>query len=291
MRRGRQKRMKDKAGRRIKSLPQKVLIRAAAAVKKAIFPTRCLACGSFFHDDQHHTAGSFSNSGLMVFERLMDPFLCSTCSFGFFPIVSPICPFCGIMFKSRQGEDHLCEECTESPKSFGIARSVGIYQKALMDAIHCFKYKGKIQLARPLGMILFNSFISCWDTNHIDVIVPVPLHNKKLKIRGFNPSLLLVRDWKLFASLQRIEIPNMLVVRDVLIKKRWTEPQTGLIRKKRLKNVKNSFGIKDSSRIEGKRILLIDDVYTTGATVDECSKILLKGGAANVDVLTLARAV
>ena len=221
----------------------------------------------------------------------MAPFLCPACSYGFFPLVSPICPCCGIMYKSRQGEDHLCEECLASPKRFGIARSVGIYEKALMDAIHSFKYKGKIQLARPFGMILFDYFIRCWHTDRIDVIVPVPLHKKKLKVRGFNPSLLLVKDWKLFASLQNINIPNIPVVRDVLIKIRWTKPQTGLMRKERLKNVKHSFGIKDSRKIEGKRVLLIDDVYTTGATADECTKMLLKGNAANVDVLTLARAV
>ena len=75
------------------------------------------------------------------------------------------------------------------------------------------------------------------------------------------------------------------------MRSRWTEPQTGLGRKKRLKNIKNAFKINDSSKIPGKRILLVDDVYTTGATVNECAKTLISDGAKRVDVLTLARAM
>ena len=262
---------------------------AALSVKKAIFPPRCLVCGALFHADVRPDENIFSDNMANVFKKLMAPFLCSTCAFGFLPIKPPICPWCGIMFKSRQGEDHLCGECTTSPKRFRIARSAGIYQKALMNAIHGFKYKGKIQLTRPLGTILFSSFVSHWGGYGIDAIVPVPLHHRKLKIRGFNPSLLMVRNWKLLASIRSVNLPNPPIVRDVLAKIKWTIPQTGLARKKRKQNVKNSFAVKDSSKIEGKRILLIDDVYTTGATANECTKMLLKSGARYVDVLTLAR--
>jgi ComF family protein len=262
---------------------------AALSVKKAIFPPRCLACGTLFHAEVRPDENIFSNNMADVFKLLMAPFLCSTCSLGFLPIKPPICPWCGIMFKSRQGEDHICGECVASPKRFRIARSAGIYEKALMNVIHGFKYKGKIQLARPLGTILFSSFVSHWGGYGIDAIVPVPLHHRKLKIRGFNPSLLMVRNWKLLASIRPVNLPNPPIVRDVLAKIKWTIPQTGLARKKRKQNVKNSFAVKDSSKIEGKRILLIDDVYTTGATANECTKMLLKSGARYVDVLTLAR--
>jgi len=85
--------------------------------------------------------------------------------------------------------------------------------------------------------------------------------------------------------------PDIPVARDVLERRRWTEPQTGLGRKKRLTNVKNAFSVNDHSIIAGKRILLVDDVFTTGATANECAKVLLKGGAEHVDVLTLARAM
>ncbi|PLX53179.1 MAG: hypothetical protein C0611_06545, partial [Desulfobacteraceae bacterium] len=86
-------------------------------------------------------------------------------------------------------------------------------------------------------------------------------------------------------------LPVIPVGGDILVRKRWTEPQTGLGRKERLKNIKNAFGVSDSSKVKGKKILLVDDVYTTGATVNECAKVLMKAGAACVDVLTLARAM
>jgi ComF family protein len=262
---------------------------AALAIKQAVFPTRCLACGSLFRVRRPTSEEPFPDNMAVMFKQLIAPFLCSSCSFGFVTIKPPLCPWCGIMYKSRQGEDHICDDCMTSPKRFRIARSVGIYQKALMNAIHCFKYKEKIQLARPLGTILFSSFARHWDTNGIDAIVPVPLHHRKLKVRGFNPSLLMVRSWKWLASTRPINLLSPPVVRDALVKIKWTIPQTGLARKKRKQNVKNSFAIKDSSRIEGRRILLVDDVYTTGATTNECAKVLLKSGARYVDVLTLAR--
>lgn len=259
------------------------------AIKQAVFPTRCLACGSLFHVRVPTNGKVFPDNTAYVFTKLIAPFLCSACSVGFITIEPPLCQWCGIMFKGRQGENHLCGECMTSPKIFRIARSAGIYEKALMNAIHCFKYKGKIQLARPLGMILFSSFVRHWDTDDIDVIVPVPLHHRKLKIRGFNPSLLMVRSWKWLASARPLNLLNPPLVKDVLVKIKWTIPQTGLARKKRIQNVKNSFAVKDSSKIEGKRILLVDDVFTTGATTSECAKVLLKSGACHVDVLTLAR--
>jgi ComF family protein len=225
-----------------------------------------------------------------VFDKLMAPFLCPICSSGFLPVESPKCSRCGMMFKSRQGEDHLCGECLDSPKRFQMARSAGIYKDTMMAVIHCFKYKGKTQLSRPLGTLLFAAFVSFWDKMNIDLIVPVPLHSKKLRMRGFNPSFLLVKDWVGIAKFLNVRLPDIPVDIDVLTRRRWTEPQTGLRRKERLANIKNAFNINNDSKIAGKRILLVDDVYTTGATVNECSKVLLKGGAGRVDVLTLARA-
>ena len=297
-----------------------MLIRIASAFKKALFPTRCLVCGSFFHSAQHKICdlepgamdadrsniaqeflekpvlisahGNYYSDNIpKVFEKLMAPFLCPTCTSGFLPVESPQCPRCGMVFKSRQGEDHVCGECLDSPKRFQIARSTGIYKYTLMAAIHCFKYKGKIQLARPLGTLLFAAFISFWDKMSIDLIVPVPLHVKKLRMRGFNPSFLLVKDWVRIAEFLHVGFQDIPVDLNVLSRTRWTEPQTGLGRKERLANIKNAFNISNDSKITGKRILLVDDVYTTGATVNECAKVLLKGGAGHVNVLTLARAV
>jgi ComF family protein len=302
------------------ALLQNMLIRIAKTFKKALFPTRCLVCGSFFNPNQHKICDvkpgptDTDNSNLVqefikkivststrdiyyldnihnVFNELMTPFLCSTCTSGFLPVESPKCSRCGMMFKSRQGEDHLCGECLDSTKRFQMARSVGIYKDTLMAMIHCFKYKGKIQLSRPLGTLLFLAFVSFWDQMNIDLIVPVPLHSKKLRMRGFNASFLLIKDWGDMAKFLNVRLPDMPVDTHVLTRKRWTDPQTGLGRKERLKNIKNVFKISDGSKINGKRILIVDDVYTTGATVNECARVLLKGGAGRVDVLTLARAI
>jgi ComF family protein len=297
-----------------------MLIRIANTFKKALFPTRCLVCGSFFHSappkicdlelkavgaDRSNIAQEFiespratstpgnyySDNIPKIFGKWMAPFLCPACASEFLPVEFPQCSRCGMVFKSRQGEDHVCGECLDSPKRFQIARSAGIYKDTLMAVIHCFKYKEKTQLARPLGALLFTAFINFWDKMSIDLIVPVPLHIKKMRIRGFNPSFLLVKDWGHIAESLQIDMPDIPIDINVLERRRWTQPQTGLGRKERLVNIKNAFHIRNGSKITGKRILLVDDVYTTGATVNECTKVLLKGGAGHVDVLTLARAI
>jgi ComF family protein len=268
-----------------------MLIRIANTFKQALFPTRCLVCGSFFHPPTYPHGNYYSGNLPKVFGKSMAPFLCQTCISGFLPVESPQCSRCGTVFKSRQGKDHVCGACLDSPKRFQIARSAGIYKDTLMAVIHCFKYKGKTQLSRPLGILLFAAFINFWDKMSMDLIVPVPLHVKKLKKRGFNPSFLLVKDWIRIAEFLHVKVPDIPINIDVLERKRWTEPQTGLGRKERLANVKNAFHIKNGSKINGKSILIVDDVYTTGATVNECAKVLLKGGAGQVDVLTLARAI
>jgi len=286
------------------------------AFKMAFFPARCMVCGSFFHsnlsrsvclpekefkdkkflafdymqDSQEQRVTSCLN-GDFKFDKLFSPYLCSACLARYAPVESPICIRCGIMFKSREGDDHLCGDCIEEPKRFKIARAPGIYDRTLMKAIHCLKYRGKIQMARPFGMLLFAAFIRFWDIKNIDLVVPVPLHLKRLRERGFNQAYLLVRNWKRLAMDLKIEMPDITVDRNVLVRSRWTEPQTGLGRKKRMKNIKNAFKVNDCSRIAGKRILLVDDVLTTGATVNECAKTLIGDGAKRVDVLTLARAM
>ncbi|MBW2239104.1 MAG: ComF family protein [Deltaproteobacteria bacterium] len=306
-----------------KPLLDNVLNRVGGALIEAFFPTRCLVCRSFFHGDRQcinlktllrrfkgldqdtwvpailihknfglvERANNHQGNFQKIFMTLMAPFLCTTCSATFLPVESPICSKCGIVFKSRQGEDRVCGDCIEAPKKYGVARSAGVYDQALMSAIHCLKYKGKIQLARPLGTLLFNAFSRYWDKKRIDIIVPVPLHERKLRIRGFNPPLLLVRNWPRIFEMLNGHLPAIPVDRDILARKKWTAPQTGLGRKERLQNIKNAFVMNDTSQIEGKKILLVDDVFTTGATVNECAKVLLKGGSKQVDVLTLARAM
>ncbi len=299
-------------------------VRVTEAMKEAFFPTRCLVCGSFFRNSRPENrnlkpflqilgsweqglfdfAGFFQKTDLTnehveeslgtdvkIFMALMSPFICANCSGTYMAVESPICSTCGVVFESREGEDHDCGECLNAPKRFKIARSAGVYDKVLMAAIHCLKYKEKIQLARPLGVLLFMAFCRYWNKGNINLIVPVPLHKRKFRSRGFNTSFLFVKEWAFITKALNGALPVIPVAGDILVRKRWTEPQTGLGRKERLQNIKNAFGVRDSSKIKGEKILIVDDVYTTGATVNACAKVQMKAGAACVDVLTLARAM
>ena len=274
--------------------------RTIRALKEALFPFRCVLCGLFFSPPETEEDNPVLNRSPLntvfnyldqtCFEELTAPFLCPDCLNGFAPIKSPVCRQCGMIFNNQDGTDRLCGDCITSPKRFGKARAPGIYEDTLMEMIHNLKYRGKIQLARPLGRLLFAVFAHFWDNNRIDFIIPVPLHIKRFRIRGFNQAYLLVRDWPMFARTHGAELHDLKIERDILVRSRWTDPQTGLDRIKRMSNIKNAFTVSDKGMVKEKRILLVDDVYTTGATVNECAKTLLKSGAQHVDVLTLARA-
>jgi ComF family protein len=152
-----------------------------------------------------------------------------------------------------------------------------------MEAIHLLKYGKKTSLSRPLGALAKETFFQFWDTNTVDLLLPVPLHIKRLRERGFNQAYMVIRRW---AKREGIPFNGLMLSRS-----RWTEPQTNLARTERWKNVKDAFSIRHPGEIKGQNILLVDDVFTTGATVNECARVLMKAGAESVDVLTLARAV
>ena len=157
--------------------------------------------------------------------------------------------------------------------------------------IHCFKYKGKVQLAKPLAELLLTAFRLFWEPDSIDIILPVPLHIKRFRMRGFNQAYLLVCNWNILAGQYPYRPAQLQIERNLLVRTAATVPQSALGRAERAVNIKNAFDLNDPDKVKDKRILLIDDVYTTGATVNECTRLLLSCGARHVDVLTLARAV
>jgi ComF family protein len=195
------------------------------------------------------------------------------------------------MFKSRQGQDHLCGDCITQPKEFRIARAAVAYDHQLTAVMHRFKYAGKIQLAGPLGGLMRNTYMRHWDRQKVDLILPVPLHAMKFRKRGFNQSYLLIRRWKSISAPLVDNVAGLPVNTDVLIRSKATVSQTGLGRQQRLKNIKGAFRVRIPEKVIAKKLLLVDDVYTTGATVNECARVLLKAGAEQVDVLTAARAM
>ena len=202
--------------------------------------------------------------------------ICTECWQGIRPHNGPRCQKCGKPFVS--GISTTCADCIQSEPYFRNASSFGPHNGALKKAINLFKYHGIKRLAGPLSDIMLRMNIP-----PVDTVVPVPLHKKRLRQREFNQSALLAKN-----TAKTLDISLIL---DCLVKIRDTTPQVGMNSKSRLKNVKKAFIIKDSSIIRNRNILLVDDVFTTGATVRECSRMLKKAGAHNVYVITLAHGV
>jgi ComF family protein len=282
-------------------MPPQLLSKIYKILYRAVFPPKCLVCRNFFDAPEvgdYPAAGAAEGrkQGRLMslqcqIDRLMPQWLCPVCIRGLTVVESPICSCCGLPFKSRQGADHLCGDCITSPKKFRMARAPLAYERILTEIIHCFKYKGKIQLADSLAELLLTAFGLFWDPERIDVIMPVPLHIQRMRQRGFNQSYLLIRNWNTLAGSYFSSPPGFRIERDILARTVATTPQAALGRSRRATNLKNAFELKGRDAIKDKRILLVDDVYTTGSTVQECTEVLLDQGAQQVDILTLARAV
>jgi ComF family protein len=200
---------------------------------------------------------------------------------------APLCSTCGTPFGADADIDHRCSRCLAVPPAFRRARACALYHAAdssshpLKSVLQRYKYKPDVSLALPLGRLLAERCPLPIDT--YTVIVPVPLHLTRLRWRGFNQSHFLARTLARLAGV-RLDPFSLTRVRP-------TRPQVELHEADRRRNVRHAFQVTLPQRVRGQRVLLVDDVYTTGATVDECSRELMRGGAAGVDVLTLARAV
>lgn len=206
--------------------------------------------------------------------------VCRTCLAKPAPLAAEyFCIQCRSPFRSRfpLDEQGRCALCRRGLRGFEAAYSFGFYEDELRELIHLFKY-GKIQtLAKPLGRLLS---LALPRELSFDVIVPMPLHWRKRWQRGFNQSALLARQIG-----RRTHVP----VKNALRRVRNTAAQAGLTNAKRRVNVSGAFRAKNKKAFAGKRILLIDDVMTTGATASSCARALKMAGAAGVTLLTLAR--
>jgi len=216
------------------------------------FPNRCASCnqiGSWF---------------------------CNQCRQEVAFISPPLCPLCG--YPSTQVR--LCPRCRESPLAIDGIRSVAFFEGPLRPAVHAFKYRGLRCLAAPLAELM----IAQWHKGPLpaDVIVPVPLHRRRLRERGYNQAALLARP--LGAA---IDLP---VREDWLVRTRATSPQVELDVAERKANVADAFLCQNGDAVAGRRVLLIDDVFTTGATLESCSLALRQAGAQSVWAFTLGRA-
>jgi ComF family protein len=186
--------------------------------------------------------------------------------------------------------DRRCEVCRTAPPPFRRAVAYGVYQEEMRSFIHLLKYDGIVPVADGLGRLLASTIATLHAEAPNDLlVVPVPLFAAKQHQRGYNQAALLAisaldilhtthRQWKLQLS------------SSALMRRKATESQAGLSSHQRRGNVRGAFFVPQPRKIVGRDVLLIDDIYTTGATARECSKALLAAGAVSVWVATLARA-
>jgi ComF family protein len=218
-----------------------------------LYPSKCPSCGGL--------SDIFSHSPI-----------CSSCWSKITKYTGPSCKICAKPLTSLYAE--ICSECLKKAPPFSKVINYGLYEGVLVDAINHLKFNRLKRLAKPLSRLLLN-----FDFQGLDGVVPVPLSKKRLIERGFNQSLLFAQTIS-----KEKKLPLFM---DILLKVKETAPQTRLSGKERLSNLTNAFIARGN--IKNLRLLLVDDVMTTGTTVTECSKQLIKAGAKDVVVLTLAR--
>ena len=263
----------------------------------AVFPQKCRACGAYWSpaskppatEGPHPPAMDQAQGLADVFTVAAMPFLCPDCLSTFEAIASPLCVRCGVMFQSRVGENHLCSDCIRRPAKLRHARAAGVYSGALMALVHQLKYRAALALIDPLGRLLQETFRCYWQPDEIDMVVAIPLHNRRLRQRGFNQAQMLVDAWATATPEGNRDWQRFPKAHDILVRSRPTAPQTGLGKPERRRNIRRAFTVVNRNLIKGCRILLVDDVYTTGTTAEEAAHELNRNGADAVDVLTVAR--
>lgn len=208
--------------------------------------------------------------------------LCSSCFSGLRQITAPLCPVLGIPFEADMGEA-LSAEALADPPPFAQARAAVAYGEIAGTLISRLKYGDRPELARFCAGLMVQAGQAFWDAR--PVIVPVPLHASRLRFRRYNQSVLLARE---VGRQTGLDVDAHLVRRH-----RKTRQQVGLSGDGRLRNVQGAFSVHPQvlERLRGRPVVLVDDVYTTGATVKAVTRVLKRGGAEVVNVLTFARVV
>lgn len=232
-------------------------------IKDLIYPNCCLAC-----------------------KNRIDPakaqsLVCTQCWEKIEKNLPPFCASCGRRLDKLSTAKNICSSCLRFKFHFDRAFSPCAYTGVIKKLIHEFKYTGKDYLGKPLGELM-NKFIKDYrlPIEYLDFIIPVPLHNSRLREREFNQAQIL--------SEQIAKEFNKKVLLNVLVRSKQTKTQTELAFEERRKNVEKSFIVRNPEGIKGRNLLLIDDVLTTGATSSEAAKTLKDSGARIIFVMTLA---
>jgi len=239
--------------------------RVCEMIADAVFPRLCVGCGLA------RTGGG--------------DFLCGLCREDIFMISDPLCNTCGTpadIDYDYPEEGFDCGRCRNGEYRFDRARSFGLYHSVLKELIHFYKYRNQPGAIREIEPLVRKFFESQGEEYQGYAVTSVPLHVNKLKARGFDQSYLLAH-----GIAEILALP--LLVRPVT-RIRETIPQARKNRAERLKNVKGAFEVTVPEEVRHQNILLVDDVFTTGSTVNEVTRVLKKAGAGTVQVFTLARA-
>ena len=210
-------------------------------------------------------------------------YVCAGCRAKARFIQQPFCQRCGRPFEGDITTQFECANCQEMEWHFESARSAVVARDPVLEVIHRYKYQRALWFEPFLADLLIRAAVPVLGQQKPSMIVPVPLHPTKQREREFNQAERLAR--RLGAAMQ-IPVNNRLLRRVVP-----TRTQTQLSRQERLANVRNAFAMRGGQRLNGERIVLVDDVLTTGATTSACARVLTAAGAGEVCVWTVARGV
>ncbi len=242
------------------SAPSLGLRRLWAGFLDVVLPPRCLSCGV-----------TVSAPGT----------LCATCWRGITFLGRPCCACCGYPFAYDLGSGGLCGACAAHSPPFDRARAAMRYDESSRNLVLALKHGDRLHLAPALAQWMRRAGAELLDG--ADLLVPVPLHWTRLFTRRYNQAAVLAQ------AMAKVGAPP--VSADCLIRRRRTPPQGRKNAAARRRNVAGAFRVRRPAEVAGRRIVLIDDVLTTGATVEECARVLKRAGAARVEVLALARTV
>jgi competence protein ComFC len=198
-------------------------------------------------------------------------------------VTPPVCDQCGRPLRLNTQKQSICNQCATTEYFFRRSRAVAVYEGAAREYLAELKYRFRPELGAALGELLVEWIKLNRDFQKNDLIIPVPLHQQKMALRGYNQAELLARPLGRYLGKK--------ILTEVVAREKLTEKQNALNKSARFANIKNAFRVIKPKAVAGKQILLIDDILTTGATVSEVARMLLKAGAIKVDVLTVATGV
>lgn len=216
--------------------------------EQLLFPSKCLKCGIYLNPE-------------VPADKLLQESFCDSCfGKGTCVIAPPFCTMCGKVFESGSGGDHVCESCIRQPLFVKKVRGCLSYEGVVREAVPLVKYGAKLSLLKVLEPVMAQGFYLYFGYHDIDLVMPVPLHRKKVIKRGFNQSYLLVRNLKKHVAKKTGKNPSWQLDLFSLKRVKMTASQTGFDVKNRRKNLKNAFRVVRKDRIKDKHILLVDDV-------------------------------